>query len=40
MWNSHSSTNGGSNSGERTTAKVLQCGFWLPTLFKDCKKYV
>lgn len=37
IWHCRNSTYGGHNSGERTTAKVLQSGFWWPTLFKDCK---
>jgi len=33
MWHCHSSTYRGHHSGERTAAKVLQSGFWWPTLF-------
>jgi len=40
MWHCHSSTYGGHYSGERTIAKVLQSGFWWPTLFKDCQDFV
>nr|XP_025702609.1 uncharacterized protein K02A2.6-like [Arachis hypogaea] len=31
---------GGYFGGERTAAKVLQCGFFWPTLFKDAKELV
>jgi len=40
MWHCHSSAYGGHHSGERTAAKVLQSGFWWPTLFKDCQDFV
>ncbi|XP_057747161.1 uncharacterized protein LOC130966382 [Arachis stenosperma] len=31
---------GGHFGGERTAAKVLQCGFFWPTIFKDAKELV
>ena len=31
---------GGHHAGERTAHKVLQSGFYWPTLFKDAKKFV
>ena len=31
---------GGHHGGQRTAAKVLQSGFYWPTLFKDCAEYV
>jgi len=40
MWHFHSSAYGGHHSGERTAAKVLQSGFWWPTLLKDCQEFV
>ena len=40
MWHCHSSAYGTHHSGERTTAKVLQNGFWWPTLFKDGQDFV
>ena len=40
MWHCHSSAYGGHHSGERTAAKILQSGFWWPTLFKDCQDFV
>jgi hypothetical protein len=40
MWHCHSSAYGGHHSGERTAAKILQSGFWWPTLFKDCHDFV
>jgi hypothetical protein len=39
MWHCHSSAYGGHHSGERTAAKILQSGFWWPTLFKDCHEF-
>jgi len=36
----HSFPYGGHFNGERTAAKVLQSGFYWPTLFKDAQKYV
>ena len=40
MWHCHNSPYGGHHSGERTNAKILQSGFWWPTLFKDCHEFV
>jgi len=40
MWHCHSSAYAGHHSGEKTAAKVLQSGFWWPTLFKDCQDFV
>ena len=31
---------GGHHAGDRTTHKVLQSGFYWPTLFKDARKFV
>jgi hypothetical protein len=36
----HSSAYGGHHAGDRTTQKVLQLGFYWPTLFKDARRYV
>ena len=36
----HASPYGGHFSGNRTTQKILQLGFYLPTLFKDCFEWV
>jgi hypothetical protein len=36
----HNSPYGGHHVGDCTTAKVLQYGFHMPTLFKDCANYV
>ena len=40
MWQCHRSAYGGHFSGERTAAKVLQSGFYWPTMFKDAKEMV
>jgi hypothetical protein len=40
MWHCHASSYGGHHSGPRTAAKVLQCGFFWPTIFKDCIEFV
>jgi len=40
MYNCHASEYGGHFGGGRTAAKVLECGFYWPTLFKDCHAYV
>lgn len=40
MWQCHNSSYGGHHSEERRIAKILQCDFWWPTIFKDCKEYV
>ncbi|WJX19736.1 hypothetical protein P8452_09381 [Trifolium repens] len=39
MWHCHNSPYGGHYNGERTAAKVLQSGFFWPTLFKDTYEY-
>ena len=36
----HASPYGGHFSRERTTHKILQSGFYWPTLFRDCAKWV
>ena len=36
----HSEAYGGHHDGDRTAHKVLQYGFYWPTLFKDARKYV
>jgi len=40
LWHCHSSSYGGHYNGERIAAKVLQSGFYWPTLFKDAYDYV
>ncbi|XP_052118241.1 uncharacterized protein LOC127747744 [Arachis duranensis] len=40
LWGCHSASYGGHFGGERTAAKVLQCGFFWPTIFKDAKELV
>nr|XP_025607878.1 uncharacterized protein LOC112701318 [Arachis hypogaea] len=40
LWQCHGSAYGGHFSGERTAAKVLQFGFYWPTVFKDAKEMV
>ncbi|CAJ2658862.1 unnamed protein product [Trifolium pratense] len=40
VWHCHNSPYGGHYNGERTAAKVLQSGFFWPTLFKDTYEYV
>ena len=36
----HSSPYGGHFSGERTAHKILQSGFYWPTIFKDCAEWI
>ena len=36
----HASPYGGHFSGDRTTKKILQSGFYWPTLFRDCSEWV
>ena len=36
----HSESYGGHHAGDRTAHKVLQSGFYWPTLFKDDRKFV
>ena len=40
LWHCHNSPYGGHFNGERTAAKVLQSGFYWPTIFKDAHIYV
>ncbi|PNX87936.1 hypothetical protein L195_g044036 [Trifolium pratense] len=40
MWHCHNSPYGGHYNRERAAAKVLQSGFFWPTLFKDTYEYV
>ncbi|XP_015940261.1 uncharacterized protein LOC107465802 [Arachis duranensis] len=40
LWNCHGSCCGGHFGGEWTAAKVLQCGFFWPTILKDAKELV
>ncbi|XP_076926874.1 uncharacterized protein LOC143590208 [Bidens hawaiensis] len=39
LTHAHSSTCGGHFSGSKTRYKVLTCGFYWPTLFKDANEY-
>ena len=36
----HASPYGGHFAGDRTTHKILQSGFYWPTLFRDCFEWV
>jgi hypothetical protein len=36
----HGSAYGGHHAGDRTAQKVLQLGFYWPTLFKDARKFI
>ena len=36
----HDSSYGGHYGATKTASKVLECGFFWPTLFKDAKEYV
>ena len=40
LWHCHSSPYGGHHNGDRTTTKVLQSGFFWPSIFKDVLDYV
>ncbi|XP_019183958.1 PREDICTED: uncharacterized protein LOC109178862 [Ipomoea nil] len=40
LYHCHSSPYGGHHGGNKTAAKVLQSGFYWPTLFKDAQGYV
>ena len=40
LWHCHSSPYGGHHNGDRTTAKVLQSGFFWLSIFKDVLDYV
>ena len=36
----HASPYGGHFAGDKTTHKIIQSGFYWPTIFKDCFKWV
>lgn len=40
LWHCHGSEYGGHFGGERTAQKVLQSGFYWPTIFKDARKFI
>ena len=40
LFQCHDSVYGGHYGATKTAAKVLECGFFWPTLFKDARKYV
>ena len=40
LWHCHGSQYRGHFGGERTTTKVLQCGFYWPTLYRDSREFV
>ena len=40
LWHCHDSDYVGQFGGERTATKVLQSGFYWPTLFKDSREFV
>jgi Integrase zinc binding domain len=40
LFHCHSSLYGGHTSTDKTTAKILQAGFFWPTLFKDVRNFV
>ena len=40
IWKCHFEAYGGHHAGNRTAHKVLQSGFYWPTLFKDARKFV
>ena len=40
LWHCHSSPYGGHHNGDRTAAKVLQSGFFWPSIFKDAHEFV
>ena len=40
LWKCHSEAYGGHHAGDRTALKVLQSGFYWPTLFKDARKFI
>ena len=40
LWQCHNSSCGGHYSGDRTTTKVLQTGFFWPSIFKDAHDHV
>jgi len=40
LWHCYSSPYGGHYNGERTTTKILQAGFFWPSMFKDAYEFV
>ena len=40
LCHNHSSPYGGHHNGDRTTTKMLQAGFFWPSIFKDAHDYV
>ena len=40
LWHCHSSPYGGHHNGDRTATKVLQSGFFWPSIFKDAHEFV
>ena len=40
LWHCYNSPYGGHYSGDKTTAKVLQAGFFWPSIFKDAHDHV
>ena len=40
LWHCHNSPCGGHYGGDKTTAKVLQSGFFWPMIFKDAHQHV
>ena len=36
LYECHASSYGGHFAGDKTTHKILQSGFYWPTIFKDC----
>ena len=40
LWHCHSSPYGSYHRRDRTSTKVLQAGFFWPTIFKDAHDYV
>ena len=40
LYHCHSNINGGHYGAQRITAKVLESGFYWPTLFQDAKGFV
>ena len=40
LYECHASPYGGHFAGDKTTHKILQSGFYWPTIFKDCFEWV
>ena len=40
LYECHVSPYGGHFAGDKTTHKILQSGFYWPTIFKDCFEWV